>query len=252
VPAFQAAYSTIIQTFDDQQCLHFQNALNAAVRIGDDTDTVAAIAGSLLGARWGVSALPFRWRRLIHGWPGYRVRDLVRLAIGSSLKGKVARTEWPRAESLRDRYEQWQPAGIAVPLEEDPGVLVGDVKGLRADGGRADVVVSLCQVGTKDVPESAEHHEIWLIDQEGANPNLDFILTDAAEGIAGARDQGRTVFIHCVRAESRTPAVAAAYLAHRLGISGDEAVERVRNVLPDSSPRPWFREALQKLWPKEA
>ena len=37
---------------------HLQFALEAAVRGGRDTDTVAAIAGGLLGARWGASAVP--------------------------------------------------------------------------------------------------------------------------------------------------------------------------------------------------
>jgi ADP-ribosyl-[dinitrogen reductase] hydrolase len=59
---------------------HLADALVAAVRIGDDTDTVAAIAGGLLGARWGASAVPARWRRMLHGWPGYDGEDLVRLA----------------------------------------------------------------------------------------------------------------------------------------------------------------------------
>ena len=59
---------------------HLVDALVAAVRIGDDTDTVAAIAGGLLGARWGASAVPGRWRRMLHGWPGYDGEDLVRLA----------------------------------------------------------------------------------------------------------------------------------------------------------------------------
>ncbi|MBC83527.1 MAG: hypothetical protein CL454_01570, partial [Acidimicrobiaceae bacterium] len=38
-----------------------------AIRIGDDCDTVAAIAGSLLGARWGADAIPEDWAKLIHG-----------------------------------------------------------------------------------------------------------------------------------------------------------------------------------------
>jgi len=42
-------------------------ALETAIRIGDDCDTVAAIAGSLLGARWGVSAIPEDWKAIIHG-----------------------------------------------------------------------------------------------------------------------------------------------------------------------------------------
>ena len=42
---------------------HLRLALDAAVRGGDDTDTVAAIAGGLLGAVYGASAVPAEWRR---------------------------------------------------------------------------------------------------------------------------------------------------------------------------------------------
>ena len=47
---------------------------------GNDTDTVAAIAGGLLGAAYGASAVPAQWRRMLHGWPGLSTRDLVALA----------------------------------------------------------------------------------------------------------------------------------------------------------------------------
>ena len=49
------------------------------MRGGNDTDTVAAIAGGLLGAAYGASAVPVGWRRMLHGWPGMRTRDLVAL-----------------------------------------------------------------------------------------------------------------------------------------------------------------------------
>lgn len=48
---------------------------------GHDTDTVAAITGALVGARYGVSGLPAAWRRRVHGWPGMRGRDLIELAL---------------------------------------------------------------------------------------------------------------------------------------------------------------------------
>lgn len=51
-------------------CLHLQDTLHVAVRFGDDTGKVAAIAGGLRGARCGASAVPWRWRRATHGWPG--------------------------------------------------------------------------------------------------------------------------------------------------------------------------------------
>jgi ADP-ribosylglycohydrolase len=85
VTAFQAAWSAICTTpmpVDDPangvfRVDHLRLALDAAVRVGNDTDTVAAIAGGLLGAAYGASAIPAAWRRLLHGWPGYRVRELV-------------------------------------------------------------------------------------------------------------------------------------------------------------------------------
>jgi ADP-ribosylglycohydrolase len=58
---------------------HLAAALHTAVRIGNDTDTVAAIAGGLLGARWGASAVPADWRAAVHGWPGLTGEDLVAL-----------------------------------------------------------------------------------------------------------------------------------------------------------------------------
>ncbi|TVP69121.1 MAG: ADP-ribosylglycohydrolase family protein [Nitriliruptor sp.] len=82
VTALQAAHAAIQLTPvpDARPEAHLVDALVAAVRIGDDTDTVAAIAGGLLGARWGASAVPARWRGMLHGWPGYDGEDLVRLA----------------------------------------------------------------------------------------------------------------------------------------------------------------------------
>jgi poly(ADP-ribose) glycohydrolase ARH3 len=39
----------------------FEEALTHAVRCGGDTDTVAAMAGAVAGARYGVAAIPDRW-----------------------------------------------------------------------------------------------------------------------------------------------------------------------------------------------
>ncbi len=50
-----------------------------AVSIGNDT--VAAIAGGLLSARNGASALPREWVRDVHDWPGMRAADLESLAL---------------------------------------------------------------------------------------------------------------------------------------------------------------------------
>ena len=79
VVALQAAWSAIHATRHVKD--HLVAGLRQAVAIGDDTDTVAAIAGSLLGARYGVGDIPSEWRRSLAGWPtGYGADDLVRLA----------------------------------------------------------------------------------------------------------------------------------------------------------------------------
>lgn len=64
VAAAQAAWSALSRSSS------LAEALDRAVRCGGDTDTVAAIAGQLAGARWGASAIPAEWRAPLHGWPG--------------------------------------------------------------------------------------------------------------------------------------------------------------------------------------
>ncbi|AOZ71889.1 hypothetical protein BK816_00130 [Boudabousia tangfeifanii] len=61
----------------------FTIGVEGAVRIGGDTDTVAALTGALLGAAVGVDAIPERLREKIHGWPGCKVGDLKDLAAGT-------------------------------------------------------------------------------------------------------------------------------------------------------------------------
>lgn len=88
VEALQAAWCAIAITPVPQEDSatgvfrvdHLRHALYAAVRGGGDTDTVAAIAGGLLGAAYGASVVPAEWRRALHGWPGLGSRDLVALA----------------------------------------------------------------------------------------------------------------------------------------------------------------------------
>jgi len=80
VHALQTAWWAIIRAAA-RDCTHLQQALELCVRAGHDTDTTAAIAGGLLSARWGASAVPQRWRRMLHGWPGMTARDLVALAV---------------------------------------------------------------------------------------------------------------------------------------------------------------------------
>lgn len=80
VTALQAAWAAIRETAALSGMDHIRATLESAVHIGNDTDTVAAIAGALVGARWGASCVPQEWRRAVRGWPGLEAVGLVRLA----------------------------------------------------------------------------------------------------------------------------------------------------------------------------
>jgi protein-tyrosine phosphatase len=45
----------------------FASAVERAIRLGNDTDTTAAIAGGLAGIRWGWDGIPLAWRRGMRG-----------------------------------------------------------------------------------------------------------------------------------------------------------------------------------------
>ena len=133
----------------------------------------------------------------------------------------------------------------------DDGVWLADVAALRALPPGVDAVVSLCRVNDDDLPAGVEQIDIRLIDIEGpdANPNLDFVLTDTVRLIEQLRNEGRTVLLHCVACQSRTPTVAALYGARRQGISGMLALQDVTSVLPDAWPNSDFRKAIERLAP---
>ncbi|MFJ8309355.1 MULTISPECIES: ADP-ribosylglycohydrolase family protein [unclassified Streptomyces] len=55
----------------------FEQALGAAIDLGGDTDTVAAVTGGLAGARYGLAAVPARWTVPLHvPLPGFGTRVL--------------------------------------------------------------------------------------------------------------------------------------------------------------------------------
>jgi ADP-ribosyl-[dinitrogen reductase] hydrolase len=256
VRALQAAWSAIASTgipvLDTGSGTfpadHFAHALRTSVRVGNDADTVAAIAGGLLGAVWGVSAIPARWRRMLHGWPGMTGQELLRLA-GSATTGGPDGQGWP--SGARIDYNRWQPRGVAVPHPHDDGVLIGDVAALDALPDGVDAVVSLCRLGTAQSPApgvaAPDHVEIWLIDEADRehNPHLEFVLHDAVDVVAELRAQGREVLLHCVAAQSRTPTVAALYGARAAGIPVAEALAAVQRALPEAAPNPTFAEVLR-------
>ncbi|MER7669947.1 ADP-ribosylglycohydrolase family protein [Kitasatospora sp. NPDC096128] len=67
----------------------FEAAVHAAVDLGGDTDTVAAVTGGLAGARYGLAAVPSRWTGPLHvplpGSGGRVLRAAELLAMAAEL-----------------------------------------------------------------------------------------------------------------------------------------------------------------------
>ena len=239
-------------------------AIERAVRAGHDTDTVAAIAGSLVGARWGMSALPARWLSVVHGWPGMRANDLQHLAQALvSVATDKARVAEPIPASVS--VSQWPNSGVRVEVPSQRGLTVAGQQGMRdvasredpagmrdAAGTRASAgtqVVSLSRVGSDETSLAHRHLPVFVLDQPGCNPNLHFSLVDVSETVAQWLDGGEVV-LHCVQAENRTPAFAAAYLVSQLGLTPEQARAEVASVLPAAKFAAHLFDAVTDLPPR--
>ena len=248
--ALQAAWSAITHTpvpAEGPACAHLVDSLTTAIRIGHDTDTVAAIAGALLGARWGMSAVPVAWRRILHGWPGVRSLDLEHLAYLAAHRGAAGKYGWPLVDHIDYTHLHYGMRALAVHPYDD-GVLISGATVLDEVPDEVDVVISLCLTGRTQVPAGVEHINFRLMDEAAPeqNPNLDFVLMDAGRLVADLRDEGKTVLLHCVAAHSRTPTVAIAYSMLR-GVELEDALSAVCAVLPAAHPNRGFRNALNRL-----
>mmetsp|Transcript_31884 Transcript_31884/g.54918 ORF Transcript_31884/g.54918 Transcript_31884/m.54918 type:complete len:245 (-) Transcript_31884:2851-3585(-) len=94
-------------------------------------------------------------------------------------------------------------------------------------------------------PDTFTYSSIALPD----SPAVDilFFIYLALEFIETAEAQGGTVLIHCVRGQSRAPAMACAYLMWKLALTFTEAIERVRAAHPNADPNIGFAVQLEQF-----
>jgi ADP-ribosyl-[dinitrogen reductase] hydrolase len=240
VRAFQAALAAIAGSTDAV------DALERAIRGGGDTDTVAAIAGSLAGAVYGGTSVPPYWHIRLHGWPSMRAHDIQRLAVLAARGGDADGHDWPSA--AREPAYDYSDELYVHP--HDDGVWLGSIAALdqlRTEAPHVDAVVSLCRVGASQIPDGMTSVQVWLIDQPRKNLNLANTIDGAARAIADLRATGHTVFVHCAEARSRTAAVAALYGARYRGVPLDQSWRDIEATLPLFGPKPFLREAVEML-----
>lgn len=250
VQALQGAWSSVTNLVVIKEIGHtdadfLRQSIENAVRGGRDTANVAALTGAMAGALWGSSAVPAEWRRIVHGRPGLRAAGLVRLGVLAARRGEPDVNGWPSGQ--RFDYKRFGGTTALVRHPHDHGVWLGGVGSLDRLPAQVDAVVSLCRVGTEQVPARIRDHiAVWLVDdpRPEMNPNLHFVLVDTVDEIAALRAEGHIVFVHCVQAISRTPAVAALYSARHCRVPMEQALADIAEVLPAMAPNLAFRHAL--------
>ncbi len=259
--AVQAAWSAITTTpiqADDKEAgtyraSHLQRALEACCRIHNDTDTVACIAGGVLGATWGLRAVPLSWRRLIHGWPGLNDRGLMELT--ARILG-YRRDDWP----FWGHFVHAENGSISsiTTHPHDPGVVLAAVGTLTEARQYAlspavrkalDVtaVVSLCRMGRVMHIRNVEAAN-WILvpfetEEDSTSPTWQFLVDQAADVVADLRAEGHRVLIHGVRADLIRE-VAVDYSVRHLNRNVkparqdiDTALKHFEAVLTRSGPR---------------
>lgn len=86
----------------------FEEALRRACDVGQDVDTVAAVAGGLAGAIWGIDAIPERWIEPLHGTVAGEHYNAERLI---SLTDRLVMASIPleKLRPTRDFGRDWLP-----------------------------------------------------------------------------------------------------------------------------------------------
>jgi ADP-ribosyl-[dinitrogen reductase] hydrolase len=208
---------------------NFHDAIVAAINLGGDTDTVAAIAGAMAGAVHGVQGIPVRWATYVNG------------TVQTPHDGEVAYTGQDivntarRLLGLGDATVSRPEPPIDAQLLHPAGVWAANLDGAAAvptDFG----VVSLCLTGQR-FANHPHRRQVYMRDNDpdhrgDHNPNLLFALKESVEAIQAFLDEGRQVVVHCHGGRSRTGFVLKGWYMMHEGVSHDQAHSWVSDTWP--------------------
>lgn len=191
----------------------FEQAISAAIELGDDTDTVAAVTGGLAGALYGIQGIPGRWLTYVNG--------TVTTPDGNQRYDNAALQDTARRLLRLQPASATPPDDAAGPTEVAPGLYAADLEG-AATVPTDWAVLSLCRTGRR-FAEHPVRREIHIIDQERKNSDLLAVLQDAVDTIDAWRGEGRTVVVHCHGGRSRTGVVLKAWAMREFGLDERQA-----------------------------
>jgi len=219
--------------------VHFHDTVTSVIDLGGDTDTVAAIAGAMAGARFGAQAIPVRWTTYVngtvHGPAGvrrYDAQDLIDLAR-RLVGGENSDHNPPQPPR---KLKKLHPAGVwAADL--------GGAASVDAD----KAVISMCH--TADLFKGHPVRRQVLLRDSGANPGLASVVREVVDAIDAFLAEGREVVVHCHGGRSRTTLALRAWYMRTNGVDHEAAVHWIESEWPHV--RRWnasFEEFLDHQW----
>jgi ADP-ribosyl-[dinitrogen reductase] hydrolase len=207
----------------------FSEAVVAAIDLGGDTDTVAAVAGAMAGARFGRQDIPARWTTHLNGMLTAPVTD----GNGSHERTYGVHTIAERAVLLLGGWPKGRTVNESpIPPREvhHLGVLASNAAGapeVDAETG----VISLCRMDD-DLAHVANRREFYVLDDDDRNPRLDSVVCEAVRSIETWLAEGRRVLVHCHGGRSRTGFILKAWYMHRFDTTHTAAHEWLESVWP--------------------
>jgi ADP-ribosyl-[dinitrogen reductase] hydrolase len=208
-----------LRTFDS-----FAEVITSVIDLGDDADSVAAVAGALAGAKFGVQAIPSRWLTYVHG----QVRGV---------DGTIRHYDHLALQQLALSLLGLSPTAIPIdepPLEPQevlPGLWASNRSGVRTVPDDW-AVISLCRID--QTMRRPIRREVHLIDKDAAhNPSLSTVVDDVLDSIDAFLAEDRQVVVHCHGGRSRTGLILAAHMM-RHGSSFADAKAHLVKTWPDA------------------
>jgi ADP-ribosyl-[dinitrogen reductase] hydrolase len=202
----------------------FEDAVVRAVDLGRDADTVACVAGSIAGARWGVQSIPSRWTTYLNGTVAGPGGDSV-YEYGSLQA---------LARSLLGQHEPVdpvdEPAGGPAQVHEEFPIYAANRAG-AADAPDDWQVISLCRTGDEFTKRNVRR-QVFLVDKAEPHHNESplAVLEDVVDTIDALleADASRPILIHCHGGRSRTAFVLKGWAMRRFGWTEEQAHEWLR------------------------
>jgi ADP-ribosyl-[dinitrogen reductase] hydrolase len=208
----------------------FADAVVAAIELGGDTDTVAAVTGAIAGAVYGLQGIPVRWVSALNG--SLRRPDGSIATYGAMGLHDLARELLGLTPATRTEPEAPYGPRVVTTAKSGAGVLAANLEGARLTPA-STAVVSMCIVDDR-FTDRAHRREVYMRDEEGPlqNPNLAFAVREAVDAIEAFTAEGRDVVVHCHGGRSRTGLVLKAWYMRHFGVTHSEAHAWLHSIWP--------------------